>query len=211
MSKAEVLFLKNYPLGKTVCVNRQLPFPLNQDVVDENTDNTIRSELIRWVLMKPSLRSLVPEKGITIEGAKISGPFFLSFVRIPVPLEFKKCCFDSFIDIIWLEVPFLSFEECVIGPLFAEDARIGGDLILKGIVSVGEIRLLRASIGKNLDCSQALFLFHGNCPLYLEEAKINGALMLEGSAVPFGKICLYKAKLIRILKKPQSVSLSRSD
>ena len=112
----------------------------------------VRADLIRWLFVDREARELVDPRGVQIRGARITGDLDLSFANVLFPLVLLRCRLEQPLDLQWAKMPVLSLEGSWTGAIAADGLKLEGSLFLRnGFHAEGEVRLLGATIGGNLD------------------------------------------------------------
>ena len=125
---------------------------------ESDTAKTIRAGLIRFVALGGDLENPVHENGVQLYGAWISGELRLNSASSVARLRLVRCTFIGEIHAQDANLIVLNLEGSHIPKLNADRVQISGSLFLrKGFSSTGEIRLLGARIGGNLDCGGGSF------------------------------------------------------
>ncbi len=156
-----------------------------------NADRVVRAKCIEWVCTDPQASTLVSYQGLDLRGMRIDGDLDLRKAKIDFFLSAQKCAFFGSILLRDTEVRGLDFSTCHVKSLNpdreefkafdAEGARIWGCLYLKDSCKVeGEVSLIGATIGRDLDCSGAQFLNPGNDVFSADGAKIEGDVLFKG-------------------------------
>jgi cytoskeletal protein CcmA (bactofilin family) len=156
-----------------------------------NADRVVRAECIAWVCTDPQASTLVSYQGLDLRGMRIDGDLDLSKAKIEFFLSAQKCAFSGSILLRDTEVRGLYFSTChVKSPnpdreefkaFDAEGARIWGCLYLRDSCRVeGEVSLIGATIGRDLDCSEAQFSNSGSDVFTADGAKIEGDVLFNG-------------------------------
>ncbi len=93
----------------------------------------------------------------TFRDVRIIGRLDLSFVEVPVPIEFVHCEFEGLIDLTGSECSKLDLAESNLRlGLTAEFARVRGPVFLnRGLTSEGQIRFTQATIDGDVDLGRA--------------------------------------------------------
>jgi len=158
-------------------------------------DRTIRAEVIRNLCAGVNPNWQVHPRGISVGRAKITGQLNLGRTSIPHHLRLINCHFDSQIDLRWAETRTLDFSGSCIPAIYGDSLVVRGDMSLsKCIVREGEVRLVRAQIHGNLNCSHATVrnstgpAFNADwidCKGYvlLDHVKTRGEIRLVGAAI----------------------------
>lgn len=120
---------------------------------------SVHAKVIRWLCVNRRARDLVDPRGIQIHGAKIIGGLNLRDLVVPFPLELEHCAVLGESILYSLEVSSLSLQGSWVGRLNANGIRVKGDVALRnGFRADGEVGLMDAHIGGQLDCSRGQFI-----------------------------------------------------
>jgi len=118
----------------------------------------IRSGLIRWLCSDAQAARLVAPVGIQVRGARVEGLLDLSCVRVPFRLGLFGCAIPAGLDLLDAALPGLSLDGSHTGAIGADRLHVAGSLFLRaGFHASGEVRLLGARVGGNLDCYGGVF------------------------------------------------------
>ena len=98
---------------------------------DWKVDRTIRADLIRWLCVDRQVRELVGPQGILAYGAKVTGPFDLSYAAVPFRLALRRCRFAGETILRDLEIAQLDFQGSWLDSIAADGARVKGDVFLR--------------------------------------------------------------------------------
>jgi hypothetical protein len=122
-------------------------------------DRVVRAECIAWLCTDREASALVTHRGIQIIGMRIDGQLDLSYAEINFPFRILNSAFTGSIFLVDTQLSFPSLEGCQIKELYADRLKIPGSLLLRdGFKAEGEVRLVGATIGGNLECDGAQFL-----------------------------------------------------
>jgi hypothetical protein len=88
---------------------------------------------------------------VRLAGAGISGPLDLGYATLVCPLSVHRCAVPSSITLVGADAPAVHVTSCALNSLDATQLRTRGDFSLAGSAAVGEVRLLGAHIGGQLD------------------------------------------------------------
>ena len=161
--------------------NGQLPKPEDR-IESSDSTNMVRSEVLRFFAFGGDEKKPVSGSIIPLHGAWISGDLDLTHARIPYALMFSSCHFDDFVR--------MQYAECV--ALYLNGSRLAKGLDADGLTTTGsvnlrddffaegEVRLLSASIGGNLDCAGGKFHNPGEYALSADNLTTKGSVMLRG-------------------------------
>ena len=126
-------------------------------------------------------RLLTGERHV-FRSTRIVGRLDLSFLTIPVPIEFVGCEFEGRIDLTGAECSKLDLAESNLRQgLTAEFAHIRGPVFLnRGLTSNGQIRFTQATIDGDVDLSRATVTDVGSKPaISLRGAHVLGSVLMH--------------------------------
>ena len=138
--------------------------PENEDNNPEHADRwpkdrEIRATLIRWLCVDQEASRLIDRKGLFIFAARIAGALDLSFANVAFPLDFKNCRFAKPLKLQFAEMKFLEFSRTITPEINADGIVVHGGLHMRhGFSARGEVRLVTARIGGQLDCTGGTFM-----------------------------------------------------
>ncbi len=149
----------------------------------------VRADLIRWLFVDREARKLVDPRGIQIWGARITGDLDLSFTNVPFPLALLRCRLDQPLNLQWAKMPVLSLAGSWTGAIDADGLKLEGSLFLRnGFHAEGEVRLLGATIGGNLDAEGGTFKNLNGKALSADSARIGGSVFMRQELNAEGKV-----------------------
>jgi hypothetical protein len=162
LSKAETKLLRSVPRGEPALCgpSNDLDDPSNDpSKADEwGAERHVRAELIRWLCVYPEAVGRVDPIGIRLLATKITGPLDLSFAEVLLPLWLIRCRVPDEINLMSASLPALNLTGSRTGPIQGDGVTITGNLFLReGFMAEGEVRLLGAQVGGDLDCSGGRF------------------------------------------------------
>ncbi|MFK7942297.1 MAG: hypothetical protein AB8B85_05190 [Paracoccaceae bacterium] len=148
---------------------------------DAGDDRVIRGALVRWFALGGGAKGLLHEKGVSLEGALISGHLDLSGSSSDCDLELKSCRFQRKPQLKGTKLRSLSFAGSALPGLDAGGLRVDGQVALSdGFQAVGPVTLIRAKIGSDLDCRAGRFEAAEQDALNADGAEIGGSVFLMG-------------------------------
>ncbi len=157
---------------------------------------TLRADCISWLCTDDKAKHFVRQSGIQIRGARIVEPLMLVFAQLNFPLSFFGCRIMENIDLRHSMVRGLFFDGSHVKKLAADGARIEGPLHLRnGFRTEGEVRLLGATIGSNLDCSKGRFLNPDGEALNADNLDVEGSVFLKDDFEAQGGVRLLRASI----------------
>jgi len=119
----------------------------------------IRMEIIRWLCIDRSARKFIDPKGIYVYGAKLVGTLDLSQVNVPFALALIRCRITHETILKATQIPMLFFDGTWAYGIKADGVEVKGGITLRnGFRTEQEVRLHRARIGLDLDCSGGTFI-----------------------------------------------------
>jgi hypothetical protein len=189
LSEAERRVLRNAPNGTTADCRRDLGGggePEKADgtpkAPDEKWPDTrnVRADLIRWLCIDREAREQVDPRGVWIEGARITGRLDLSFTNVLFPLGMLGCRLDRLLNLRWAKMPTLNLGGSWTRAIAADGLNLEGNIFLRnGFHAEGEVRLLGATIGGDLDATGGTFKNPKGNALNADRAKISGSVFMK--------------------------------
>jgi sRNA-binding regulator protein Hfq len=141
-------------------------------------DRDVRPELIRWLCLDRDAVRRVDPRGLVIHAARINGELDLAFSMVPFPLRLLSCRTDR-INVRFAKIEFLELSASRCRDVCADGTVVRGDVNLgDGFSAEGEVSLLGANIGGNLDCAGGTFVNRGGRALSADGAKVMGDVSL---------------------------------
>ena len=158
LTTAEVTLLLAAPSGQfAVCgPSDKNSDPANYPRNGETWGNErqVRAQLIRWICCTRNASDLVDSKGIQLYGAKLLGVLDLSEVSVPFRVALIHCHATEDILLRGTEIPFLAFDGSWVSGIKADGAEVSGGITFRdGFRAARQVRMHRARIGADLDCS----------------------------------------------------------
>ena len=174
---------------------------LNAPVAPEagSPENTIRAEVIRFFAYGGDEKKSVRGKVVALLGAWICGekPLDLSHADTPYALTFSCCHFAVAVNMqhAKCEALYLNGSRLTRG-LTADGLKTKGNVHLRASFSAqGEVRLLGADIGGDLDCAGGEFHNLGGEALNADGLKTRGTVFLAGGFSAEGEVRLLGADI----------------
>jgi hypothetical protein len=199
LNQAEVGLMLAAPRGEVaVCGPPHPEHPENDPAHADKwtSDREIRAEVIRWLCVDAEARTRVDPRGIRAIGAKVTGEFDLSFARVPFPLLLVRCRLTHDADLISAEIPLLALPGTWVKSVTADGAKVKGNVFLTdGFSAEGEVRLLAAQIGGNLDCTGGTFKNPTGRALSADGANVRGDVFLSDGFTAEGEVRLLGAQI----------------
>jgi len=121
-------------------------------------ERSIRTYLLRWLCVDRDAKARVDPQGIWVHAARIEGPLDLAFVTVPFPLIFQRCRLTADADLTEVDIRALYLNGSWVRRINADGAKVKGSVMLReGFHAEGEVRLVGAQIGGNLECDGSTF------------------------------------------------------
>lgn len=159
------------------------------------TERVLRAEFIVWLCTDREASLLVTHRGIQVWGMRIDGSLDLSGANVRFPLWIWKCCLSDPIRLRDAQLPVLSLQACRLQDLFADRVMVRGAVFLRHCEVAGQIRLVGARIGENLECDAAQLSFGAGPVLTADGAIIQGKLSLLNGFNAVGEVRFPRAKV----------------
>jgi hypothetical protein len=141
----------------------------------------LEASLIQWLCVNPLAAGQVPpNRGIRVIGAWITGKLDLQNTKITFPLSFEQCVFEDEINLEDAEIKSLSLIGSRTGPINASGLSVARKLAMRDQFEArGRINLEDATIGGDLELSNARILNEGNTAIQAYHLKVKGSLLLN--------------------------------
>ena len=151
--------------------------------------------LIRWLIVDRKARELVDPRGVMILGVRITGALDLSFTSAPFFGCFG-CRVEQDLDLRYAKMPLLSLAGSWTRAINADGLKLEGNLFLRyGFHAEGEVRLLGARIGGDLDASGGRFKSLNARCLTADRIKVGGNVFLRNGFHAEGEVRLLGATI----------------
>ena len=179
------------------CLARGERCRLGESLPQNGDDSSIiRAEVVRFFAFGGDVNHPVRGGSIRLRGAYIKGRLPLQFVRMPYGLFFPWCHFDSEVDIVGAECIALDLSKCRLARgLDGGALKVSGDVLMRNIVAEGEVRLVGAEIGGDLNCANGKFKNPKECALNAHRIKVGGDVLLRRGFSAEGEVCLSNARI----------------
>ncbi len=200
----EQKLLKALPLGEyAVCgPNRDDRDPANDpskaDDWPEPETRQISAKLIRWLCVNKAALGLIDPKGIQIYGAKVPDPLDLDFISVPFPICFLHSFLSNGMSLLNAHIGGLFLMGSRLSnpngyALYANRADVKGSVFLRnGFSATGEVNLVSATVGSNLECDGGTFNNPNGTALRAAAATIKGNLFLNNEFSATGGVNLVR-------------------
>ena len=170
-----------------------------EDPPDDEQDR-LRPDFVRFLCLGGDDEAPVHEKGVQIIGGWIEGDLDLDCCIAPNRILVINSVIDGDVRIQDASIEGLYLNGSTIKALYGDSAVIAGSLHLKnGFHAKGEVRLLGAEIGGDLDCSGGRFKNQGKIALICDRVKIKGSVYLRNKFHAKGEVRLLGAEIAGVL------------
>ena len=159
--------------------------------------NVIRGEVVRFFAYGGNEEYPVLGPSIDLQGAHIDGTLDLSHARISYVLDFSRCHFADLVKMLGTECAALYLIGARLAKGLAADGLTtkGGVDLRMGFSATGAMRLLGASIGGNLDCSNGKFDGMEGVALDADGVDVKGSVFLRNRFSAQGAVRLLGANI----------------
>jgi len=143
-------------------------------------DIELRGDLIAWLCTNTRKNVIIGHKGIRIIGAHIKGQIDLEDAILRFPLVLKNCFIPDGIILRNTTAPKLNFMGSSTGTIDASELHTKSSMLLcDGFHAKGEVKLLNAQIGGDLDCRGGKFEnCYGKTAIDCDRLKVNGRIRM---------------------------------
>jgi hypothetical protein len=163
---------------------------------EKSDANTIRAELIRFLALGGDAKRPVHEEGVMVRGAWISGVLNLHQCRAVVRLNLKHCHFDSQPNMMGAHLPELALSGSRLPGLDADNLKVARGVFLReDFAATGEVRLLGAEIGGNLEFTNASIVNKDGNALNADGIRVAGDMFLNNGFDATGEVRLLGADI----------------
>jgi hypothetical protein len=166
------------------------------DMAQIGEAQTVRSEILVWLLTTPEVRNNIHHKGIRLRGAKITGILDLENSNLEQPLRLVNCIIEEKMILDRGTYSLLDFSGSQTGPIQADSIQAQYDVLMQdGFKAKGEVCLLGANIGGDLDCNGGEFENPEGDALSCDCITTQGAVFLCDGFKAKGEVRLLGAKI----------------
>ena len=155
----------------------------------------VRAECISWVCTDPAASALLTYWGLELWGMRIDGMLDLTNAELKFSFRAKQCAFSENISLQDAQLRGFLLLDCRIKSLNAGRAKISGAVLLRAVKADGEVNLIWARIGGELDCVGAQFVNAGGLALNANSARIDGSVFLFYPFMAEGEVNLLGATI----------------
>ncbi|MDG4576082.1 MAG: hypothetical protein P9C36_07200 [Defluviicoccus sp.] len=157
-------------------------------------ERALRADVLRALCLGLRPDWPLDPRGVQVQGARIDGALDLEAATVAVRLAFWGCAFTAAPIVRDATLKVLSLDGSRLPGLEGDRLTVEGALLLRGTRASGEVRLLGAKIGGNLDCSGGSFENPEGVALNADRADVQGVLFWRQlQAPPAGRVSLAHA------------------
>jgi hypothetical protein len=144
-------------------------------------DRTIRADVILALATRSELTWPVGQKGVRVNGARITGKLDFEAATITCPLALTGCYFEKQIVLKDAHAFSIDFSGCYAdGGINGSGMRVEHDLRLGGMFRAnGQVALVGARIGGDLDCEGGQFEKPSGVALLMDRVDVKGSIFLR--------------------------------
>ena len=170
----------------------------------KNSENKIRGSLLESLIRTDQNTSILPDKGIVIEGAFIVGDIDLCGCTIAKPIEFHGCKVLGVLDLSKSKISELILKGTSVERLKLGGIKCSGNIILSyGFKTLHTVSARGAQIGGQLGCSGGEFLGYP-LAITLESATVKEAFFWRHIKGLWGKVDLTNTTVGLFVDDPDS-------
>lgn len=156
----------------------------------------LKADRIEWLCTDPEASAQVTRVGIWIKGALVDGKLDLRRTTIPFPLLIESSFIPNGINLMYAEINTLLLAGSHTGPIKADYLRAKHNIMLSyGYTALGEVRLLGAQVGGELNCAGGRFINPGGYALMAQGLTVGGGVHLRYGFRAEGEVCLGGARI----------------
>lgn len=161
-------------------------------------DRVIRAKVLEWICTDRVAREYITHKGVLIIGARIEALVTLAYAQMPFPFWLRRCSITEGIILPGAEIKALHLDGSITGPILADYAKFTDSVQMRnGFEARGEVRLLGAKIGGDLDCGTARFVNSGAVALDGNGIVVGGSIRLNSGFFADGEVWFNGASIGR--------------
>jgi sRNA-binding regulator protein Hfq len=161
------------------------------DAVNWPADRVARAKCVSWVCTDPQALVLITYQGLELRGMRIDGELNLNNAEPKFSLRARQCAFSETISLRDARLRGLYLLDCRIKSLNAGRAMIDGPVLMRaGFKAEGEINLVAATIGGDLDCDGGKFSNGEGFALIASRAKVEGSVFFRNGFKAEGEVNL---------------------
>ncbi|HRW60471.1 MAG TPA: hypothetical protein P5340_07440 [Defluviicoccus sp.] len=176
----------------------QVNDPATEDPAQAETwgaERALRADVLRALCLGLRPDWPLDPRGVRVRGARIDGLLDLEAATVAVQLVFWDCAFTGAPILRDATLKVLSLEGSRLPGLVGDGLTVQSSLFLCGTRASGEVRLLGAKIGNDLDCSDASFDNPEGKALSADGLTTGGNVFLRNGFRAVGEVRLLGAKI----------------
>lgn len=159
-------------------------------------EREIRGELIRWLYVDPRAAEKIDPRGVRVQAAKITGKLDLSYVTAVFPLRLCRCRLSEDANLIGAHIPEVLFSGGRVCSIEADRLHVIGSVFLdEGSIAEGEVSLVGAQIGGNLECEGSKIWNPGRNALNGDGIHVGGDIYLNDGFSAKGEVRLIETQI----------------
>jgi hypothetical protein len=159
-------------------------------------ERTVRAEVVRALVSSKEAKCPVHAKGVSILGARISGALDLQAAEVVCPLALERCYLDETLTLAYASVPSILLRGSHVPRVAGDGLTVRGNVFLDGgFTAEGGVRLVRAEIGAQLNCSGGRFGNPSGWALIADGVRVKGDVFLDQGFTAEGGVSLVRAEI----------------
>lgn len=159
-------------------------------------ERTVRAAVIYRLCVDSADAPIVHPKGVRLVGAKVDGPLDFEAATLRVPLRLEGCYVPQPITLRDAQTRTIALHGSRIHGLSADRVQVAGSVVLDaGFHATGEVRLLGATIGGQLDCRGGTFENQGSNALSADGVQVAGNVFFDEEFHAKGEVRLLGATI----------------
>lgn len=163
----------------------------------KDASNKVRAEFLRFLALGGDDSAPVHERGLRVQGVRITGLLDLSRAEIAGSLVLALCQFAETPELLDAQIRgFFSLAGSHVPGMKADRLHCRSSVFLRaGFISKGEIRLLGANIGGDLQCNGGNFANPGKQALIADGIEVGGTVFMSEGFTAKGAVRLRGATI----------------
>lgn len=158
---------------------------------DWGPERVLKADRLSWLCTDRKASELVTHRGIRLKGTLIEEKLDLEYGDILFPLIFEKSNFPQGMNLRDAKIRELNLDGTYTGPIDGDGLTVDGCIFLSnGFEASGEVRLIGAKIGGDLDCENSRFINPEADALSGRGLKVEGCVYLRKGFEAKGEICM---------------------
>ena len=159
-------------------------------------ERIVRAEVIRTLAIAARDDWPVHAHGVRLRGAKITGQIDFESATVAVPLWLVGCYVEQSVDLVEAKTRAIGLQGSRVAGIVADGVRIEGDLNLRdGFHASGDVRLLGAQVGGDLECNGGRVEHPKGRALNADRMRVTGSVFLGDGFHASGEVRLLGAQV----------------